>query len=219
MFSSPCCPYTRQYKRVAKSPFIRLLHASPNTPAVDVYANDNLVARNLSYKEFTEYFPVPASSYHISAFPTGQKTNPVLATNISVPAGSILTIAGVGNAPNLSILPISDRMMPIPPGKTYVKFVHLSPNAQSVDVTLPNGTKLFSDVEFKEVTNYLAVDPGQYTLQARAAGTSQVLFNVPNINIKPGRFYTVYAVGLAGENPTLQMLIALDGNSYISAAR
>lgn len=219
MFGSPCCPYSRQYNRVANSPFIRLLHASPNTPAIDVYANDNLVARNLSYKEFTEYFPVPANSYHISAFPTRQKSNPVLATNISVPAGSILTVAGVGNAPNLSILPISDRMMPIPPGKTYVRFVHLSPNAQSVDVTLPNGTKLFSDVEFKEVTNYKAVDPGQYILQARTAGTSQVILNVPNINIKPSRFYTIYAVGLAGENPTLQMLIALDGNSYISAAR
>ncbi|HYF84323.1 MAG TPA: DUF4397 domain-containing protein [Clostridia bacterium] len=219
MFGSPCCPYNRQYSRIAKSPFIRLLHASPNTPTVDVYANDNLVARNLSYKEFTEYFPVPASSYRISAFPTGQKSNPVLSTNISVPAGSILTVAGVGVAPNLSILSVADRLMPIPPGKTYIRFVHLSPNAQSVDVTLPNGTKLFSDVEFKEVTNYIAVNPGQYTLQARAAGMNQVILNVPNINIKPRRFYTIYAVGLAGENPTLQMLIALDGNSYISAAR
>jgi hypothetical protein len=219
MFGSPCYSYSRQYNRVAKSPFIRLLHASPNTPTVDVYANDNLVARNLSYKEFTEYFPVPAGSYRISAFPTGQKSNPVLSANISVPAGAILTVAGVGSAPNLSVLTISDRMMPIPPGKTYVKFVHLSPNAQSVDVTLPNGARVFSDVEFKEVTNYTAVDPGKYTLQARAAGMNQVLLNVPNINIKPRRFYTIYAVGLTGENPTLQMLIALDGNSYISSAR
>ncbi len=219
MYIPRYCPYTRQFNRVAKNPFIRLLHASPNTPAVDIYANDNLVARNLTYKEFTEYFPVPASSYQISAFPTGQKVNPVLATNISVPAGSILTVAGVGNAPNLSILPVSDRMMPIPPSKAYVKFVHLSPNAPSVDITLPNGTKLFSDVEFREITNYIVVDPGLYTLQARVAGTSQVALNVPNVRIKPNRFYTVYAVGLAGENPTLQMLIALDGNSYISAAR
>lgn len=219
MFSSPCCAHARQFNRIAKSPFIRLLHASPNTPAVDIYANNNLVARNLTFKEFTEYFPVPANSYHIDAFPTGQKSNPVLSTSVSVPAGAILTIAGVGNAPNMSVLPVSDRLMPIPPGKTYVKFVHLSPNAQSVDVTMPDGTKLFSSVKFKEVTNYRAVDPGQYTLQARTAGTDKVILNVPNINLKPDRFYTIYAVGLAGENPTLQMLVALDGNSYISAAR
>jgi hypothetical protein len=195
------------------------LHASPDAPTVDIYANENLIARNLSYKEFTEYFPVPAGSYNIRVFAAGQKSNPVLSTNVSIPAGSIFTVAAVGNASNLGILPISDRMMPIPPGKSYVRFAHLSPNAQSVDVTLPNGTKLFSDVEFKEVTNYTPVNPGKYTLQASAAGTNQVILNVPNINIKPGRFYTVYAVGLAGENPTLQMLIALDGNSYISAAR
>lgn len=219
MFSSPCCPFRRQYGRIAKNPFIRLLNASPNMPAVDVYANDNLVARNLSYKEFTEYFPVPASSYHINAYPAGQKSNPVLAANVSVPAGSILTIAGVGSAPNLGVLPVSDRLMPIPPDKTYVKFVQLSPNTQAVDITLPDGTKLFSDVEFKEVTNYIAIEPGQYTFQARPSGTSSVILNVPNIDLKPNRFYTVYAVGLTGSNPTLQMLIALDGNSYIGAAR
>lgn len=219
MFGSPCCPYKGGYNRIAKSPFIRLLHASPNTPPVDVYANENLITHNLSYKEFTEYFPVPANSYHIRVFPAGQKSNSLLATNVSVPAGSILTIAGVGDASSLSILPVSDKMMPIPPGKTYVKFVNLSPNSESIDVTLSNGTKLFHDVEFKEVTNYTAVDPGVYTLQARTAGTDHVILNVPNVNIKSSRFYTVYAVGLAVGNPTLQMLIALDGNSYISTAR
>jgi len=219
MFNSPCYFFRRSYNRVARNPFIRLLHASPNAPTVDVYTNDNLVARNLSYKEFTEYFPVPASSYHINAFPTGQKSNPILATNVSVPAGSILTIAGVGTVPNMSVLPVSDRLMSIVPGKTYIKFVHLSPNTQAVDVTLPTGTKLFSDIEFKEVTNYLAVQPGQYTFQARPTGTSTVVLNVPNINIKPDRLYTIYFVGLSGSVPSLQMLIALDGNSYIGADR
>lgn len=219
MFGSPCCCHRRQYNRVSERPFIRLLHASPSMPPVDLYANDNLITRNLSYKEFIEYFPVPASSYHIRAFPTGQKTNPLLAANISVPAGSILTIAVVGDVSNPGIVSVSDRMMPIPPDKTYVRFVQFSPNAGSLDVTLPDGTKLFHDAKFKDVTNYTAVDPGVYTLQARAAGTGQVVLNVPNVNIKPDRFYTVYAIGLAGDNPSLQMLIALDGNSYISTAR
>jgi hypothetical protein len=204
---------------VASNPYIRLLHASPNTPAVDIYANDNLVARNLTYRGFTEYFPVPAGSYHITAFPSGQKTSPILAANISVPAGSILTIAGTGSLPDLSLVTVSDRLMPILPEKTYVKFVHLSPNTPGVDVTLPDGRIIFADVEFREVTNYLSVEPGRYTLQARTAGTSSVILNVPNINLGPNRFYTVYFVGLTGADPSLQMLIALDGNSYISAAR
>lgn len=219
MFGSPCCPYSRRYVRVATNPFIRLLHAFPNTPAVDVYANENLIARNLSYKEFTEYFQVPASSYHIRVFPTGQKANPVMTADISVPAGSILTVTGVGNAPNLSVLAVSDRMMPISPDKTYIRFVNLSPNEGGMDAALANGERLFSGVRFREVTNYTALDPGVYTLQARTAGTDQVILNVPNVNVKPNRFYTAYVVGLTGGSPSLQMLIALDGNSYISAAR
>ena len=219
MFGSPCCCHGRRYGRAAKSPFIRLLHAVPNAPAVDVYANEMLIARNLSYKDFTEYFAVPASNYHIRVFPTGQKTNSLLTANISVPAGSIFTAAAAGEAQNLSVVNISDRLMPLPPGKAYIKFVHLSPNAGSVDVTRPNGAKLFSGAEFKDITNYTAVDPGVYTLQARTAGTDQVKLNVPNVNIRPDRFYTAYAVGVEGGDPPLQLLIALDGNSYISAAR
>jgi hypothetical protein len=152
-------------------------------------------------------------------FPTEEKINSLLAANISVPAGSILTAAAVGDAPNLGVLTVSDRMMPIPPDKTYIRFVHLSPNAAGVDAAFADGTKLFSGAEFKEVTNYRAADPGVYTLQVNAAGTNKIILNVPNVDIKPGRFYTAYAVGLAGGSPTLQLLIALDGNSYISPAR
>lgn len=219
MYSSPCCPYRGVYNRVAQNPFIRLLHASPDAPAVDIYANENLIARNLAYKGFTEYFPVPAGSYNIRVLPTGQTANPILSTNISIPAGSIFTVAAVGSAANLGILPVSDRLLPMSPGKARVKFVHISPNAPSVDITLPDGTKLFSDVEFKEATSYITVDPGLYTLQARPTGTNQVVLNVPNVRIKPNRFYTVYAVGLTGGNPPLQVLIALDGNTYINPAR
>lgn len=219
MFSSPCCSYRGRYGRVAQNPFIRLLHASPNTPAVDIYANDRPVARNISYREFTEYFQVPAASYVIAVYRTGQRTNPLLVSNVSGPAGSILTIAGVGSAPNLSAMTISDRLMPIPPDKTYVKLVHLSPDTQGIDLTLPDGTKLFADVEYREITNYRTVEPGRYTFQARTVGTDTVILNVPNINLGPNRFYTVYFIGLSGGSPSLQMLIALDGNTYISAAR
>lgn len=220
MFNVPfCCPYSVGYPRIAKSPYIRILHASPDAPAVDVYANGNLIANNLAFKKFTEYFPVPAGRYTIKIYPAGQKNQPVLETNVSIPEKSIVTVAAVGNLSKLELLAVPDNIMSIPPRKAYVRFVHLSPDAPGVDITTPDGTKLFADVEFKEISNYRAVNPGMYTLQARVAGTSQVVLNVPNVRIRQGRFYTVYAVGLAGGNPPLQVLIALDGNTYIGQAR
>jgi hypothetical protein len=95
---------------------------------------------------------------------------------------------------------------------SYVRFVHLSPNAPAVDVTLPDGKKLFSNISFKERSNYISVAPGTYTLQVRPAGSDQVVLSVPGVRLAPGTIYTVYAVGLAGEQPPLDALLAVDGD-------
>lgn len=195
--------------------YIRVLHASPDAPAVDIYANDNLIARNLTYRNFTQYLAVSPGKYNIKVYPTGRRDNPVLNTNADILAQSIFTVAAINRLANLSLLPIKEPIMPIPPGKVYVRFAHLSPDAPNVDIALPDGTKLFKDVAYKEVTDYIAVKPGTYTLYVKPAGTDKAVLYVPNITLRPNRFYTVYAVGLTGGNPPLQLLIPLDGNSYL----
>lgn len=212
-------PYPAYHNIMQPAPsatsYVRLLHASPNAPAVDVYANDVLIARNLAYRDFTPYLRLRAGNYNIKVYPTGQRTNPVIDTNIMVPPFSIFTVAAIGELPNISLLPIPEPRMPIPLGKLYIRFAHLSPDAPAVDITLPDGTPLFKNVSYKQVTDYIPVDPGTYTLQARIAGTDDVVLTVPNVNLHPNRFYTTYAVGLAQGTPGLQVLIPLDGNSYL----
>lgn len=36
--------------------YIRFLHSAPGSPAVDIYVNNSLIARNINYNDFTEYF-------------------------------------------------------------------------------------------------------------------------------------------------------------------
>lgn len=196
--------------------YIRILHAVPNAPAVDVYANEKLIAQNLSYRGFTVYTPVPAGRYNISILPTGQTTSPVLNTTTEISPRTIYTVAATGLLPEISLFPVVDPVMPKTPGKAMVRFVHLSPNAPAVDIRLPDGTILFSNVSYRQVTNYIPVNQGEYILEARPTGTNQVVLYVPNISLQRDNFYTVYAVGLAGGSPPLQVLIPLDGNTYIS---
>lgn len=195
--------------------YIRLLHASPGAPAVDIYANGKIIGRNLAYQGFTDYFAVAPGRYNIRVFPAGTMANPVLDTVLDVPPRSINTVAVIGQLPDIGVTVVPEPVMPIPKGKLKIRFAHLSPNAPRVDITLPDGTVLFRDVGYREVTDYIEVNPGTYTLQARPTGTDQVVLYVPNVTLKQDRFYTVYAVGLAGGNPPLQVLIPLDGNSYI----
>jgi hypothetical protein len=129
---------------------------------------------------------------------------------------TIFTVAAVGLRPNISLLPIEEPKTAIPSGMAMIRFSHLSPTAPAVDITLPDGRVLFSNVQYLETTGYLPVPPATYRLQARIAGTSQVVLDVPNIRLMQNNYYTVYAVGLPGSQPPLQVLIPLDGQSYIN---
>lgn len=202
------------YAEMSRQPdsYVRILHASPDAPPVDIYANGNLIAKNLAYKQLTDYVSVKPGEYIIQVYPAGQKLNPVINTNLTVPPKSSFTIAAVGKLANISLLPIMEVYMPMVDKRgSYIRFAHLSPNAPAVDITLPDGTKLFSDVSYKQYTDYISVAPGNYTLQARPTGSNQVVLTVPNVKLLPGTIYTVYAVGLVGETPPLDAIISVDG--------
>lgn len=207
-------PYFYREQQPQSNSFVRVLHASPNAPMVDIYANDNLIIKRISYKQFTPYFQLPSGRYNIKIYSSGTKTNPILNSEVNIPENMIFTIAAIGKMPNIELYAVSD-MATINQTKTLIKFVHLSPNTPNVDITLPNGTKIFENVGYKDTTNYITVNPGTYTFQARPTGAQNVILNVPNIKLKPNRAYTIYAVGLAGGTPSLQVLIPLDGSSYI----
>lgn len=203
------------WKSQSKS-FMRLLNASPNAPAVDVYFNGQLITSNLAYKDFTEYMSTSPGLYNVKVFPHGKVSSPIIDTRMKIPTDSILTLALANNLEEIQILPYLEPKLPIPPGNAYVKFVHLSPGTPNVDITLPNGTVLFKDVEFEEGTDYIPLKVGTYTIEAKPTGSDKTVLTVPNINLKPNRFYTIYAVGYLDGTPSIQVLIPLDGNSYIN---
>lgn len=195
--------------------YLRVLHASPKSPAVDVYINDMLKFKTLPYGDFTDYIEVISGNYNIKIYVAGTKTSPVLSKNIFIPPGKIYTVAAIGLLPNIELLPIPETKIMEPHKMAYVKFAHLSPNTGPVDIVLPDGTILFKNISYKEFTDYIEVPAGTYTLEARPTGTKTTALYVPNIRLKSGRFYTVYAIGLLNGTPGIQALIPLDGSSYL----
>lgn len=206
------CPYYRMKPGIS---YIRILHASPNSPAVDVYANDKLIAKNLSYRGFTPYIAVPEGQYRVKVFAAGTKENPVIDTELNLPGNSAYTIAAVGKPNEISLFPIVEHQKALSPGKLFLRFAHLSPDAPSVDVITSDGKKLFEDISYKEVDDYIEVNPGTYSIKINPSGTNKTVLFVPNIRLLPNRYYTIYAIGLVGGRPSLQVLIPLDGASYL----
>lgn len=189
-------------------PMVRIFHASPDASSVDVYLNGKRIIRNLTFKQETDYLPLPdAGKYRIDIYPAGKTDKPVLTETFTFNNGQKYTVAAAGKLDNLDLLFIYDNQE-VPPGETKVRFIHLSPDAPAVDVAVKNGDVIFSDVTFKEVTDYLPLSPMTVSLEARLAGTNKVVLELPPVRLRPNRSYTIYAVGLANGKPPLEALIA-----------
>ncbi|WP_066503112.1 DUF4397 domain-containing protein [Abyssisolibacter fermentans] len=199
---------------INRNSYLRFMHASPDAPGVDIYLNNSLVASNLRYQGFTPYMPLLPGSYNVKVYAAGMQTDPVINTTIDVLQDADYTVAVAGTLNNLKPVIISDTAMAMPGNEAQIKFVHLSPDAPAVDVTLPNGVELFENIEYKEISPNSLVPPANYTIQVRDNATKQVVLTVPNVLLKANKYYTVYAVGLLNGNPELQAIIALDKASY-----
>ncbi|MGR6835947.1 DUF4397 domain-containing protein [Syntrophomonas erecta] len=188
--------------------FIRFLHASPGTPAVDIYSNGELIFSNLDYKEMSDYLVVGPDTYRIQVFPAGEEgdSSPVLDTELVVSASVRLTVPIIGTLPDISLLPLLERFEGLTPNDSIVRFAHLSPNTPQVDVTLPDGTKWFSDVAYTQVTDYRLIISGVYDLQIRPACEEERILTADTFTFGKGNSYTVYAVGLLEEEPALEMI-------------
>ncbi|MDD3394262.1 MAG: DUF4397 domain-containing protein [Anaerotignum sp.] len=191
--------------------YVRVIHTVPDAPNVDIYANDKRIVSNLAFGKYTDYLSVPEGDYKISLYVAGTKDSPVLTDMLTVDKNSKTTVAAVGNLKDIELRAIIDANQAKKAGKAMIRFLHLSPNAPAVDITLPDGTVIFSNIPFEHITPYIDVLPMNYTLQVRAAGTDDVVLTVPNVKLDADKYYTVYAIGLAGGKPELQALLIQDG--------
>ncbi|MFN7252832.1 MAG: DUF4397 domain-containing protein [Anaerobacillus sp.] len=185
---------------------VRVLHASPGAPAVDIYINGNKTFENVTYYQISPYLEVPAGSYRVEVYPTGQKNTPVLTENVEVRSGRSYTVAAAGRLADIRLIAVMDTRKMVP-NKAKVRFWHLSPNAPAVDIAVQGGDVLFSNVSFGRAADYLEVDPGRVTLEVRVAGTDNVVLTLRDINLKANEAYSITAFGLVDGTPRLEALI------------
>ncbi|MFC0274341.1 DUF4397 domain-containing protein [Metabacillus herbersteinensis] len=185
---------------------VRILHASPDAPSVDIYLNGKVTLKNVTFKQLSDYFQLPAGNYRIDIFPTGNQSRPVLSEMLLLMPASTYTIAASGRASNLKLLPFIDQPF-ISAGETKVRVVHLSPDAPAVDIAIKDGDVLFKNVSFLDATTFLTVSPRKVDLEVRVAGTNSVVLTVRKVQFKADRAFTVFAVGFANGTPSLDLII------------
>jgi LPXTG-motif cell wall-anchored protein len=196
---------------------VRVVHASPDAPAVDVWVNGAVAFSNAPFKGITDYAVLEPGSYNVQVSPTGATEPIVIDANLDLATQTDYTVVAVGTLENIEPLVLIDNNSAPAVGKAHVRFVHASPDAPAVDIAVANGGPvLFSDVAFKGVGDYLPVDAGTYDLEARLAGTDAVALSVPGVTLEDGTVYTIFAMGLASGEPALTAVPSVDASHDVA---
>lgn len=184
---------------------VRVLHASPDAPAVDVYLNDEAVVEGAEFKAATDYLEVPAGEHTVEIYAAGTKGEqaPVISTTVNVEGGKAYTAAAIDNLENIQLKAIQDSTE-ANEDKAKVRVGHFIPGAPAVDVGPIGGDALFSGAEFPMVTDYMEIDPGSYDLEVRTTDGTQ-LIDLSGTNLEAGKVYSAFAVG-AADNPEVLLL-------------
>ncbi len=189
---------------------VRVVHASPDAPAVDVWVNGTVAFSNAPFKGVTDYSALDPATYKVQVSPTGATEPIVIDADLTLAAGTDYTVVAVGLLENIEPLVLVDNNSAPAEGKAHVRFVHASPDAPAVDIAVTGGPVLFANVPFKGVGDYLPVDAGTYDLEARVAGTETVALSVPGVKLDAGFVYTVFAMGLVEGEPALTAVLSVD---------
>jgi len=191
---------------------VRVIHASPDAPAVDVWVNGAPAFKNAPFKGITPYTELAGGNYDVQVVPAGATTPVVIKGTLGFGAGKDYSVIALGKLANIAPLVLEDNNVIPEMGKAHVRFIHASPDAPAVDIAVKNGPVLFKNVAFKGVGEYLPVGAGTYDLEVRLAGTNAVALSVPGVKLDNQAVYTIFAMGLAGGQPALTAVPSVDAS-------
>jgi hypothetical protein len=73
--------------------WVRVAHASPDAPAVDIWVNDAVAISNLAFADVTDYLLLPAGDYNFKVTPTGATTPVVIDVDVTLDKNVAYTVA------------------------------------------------------------------------------------------------------------------------------
>ena len=104
-------------------------------------------------------------------------------------------------------------------GKALVRLVHLSPDAPAVNLQIEGEeNELFSDQEYRKVTDFKEIEAGRLGLVLSSATGSEDLVTAENVHINEGRIYTLvlrgYVDAASGSSDRLSLQVVRNYPNY-----
>ncbi|WP_423746922.1 DUF4397 domain-containing protein (plasmid) [Haladaptatus sp. SPP-AMP-3] len=182
---------------------VRVIHAIPDAPEVDVYVDGNRVLQNVAFKDVSDYLDLDAGKHTIQVAPAGQgRGSAVIDEQVTLDANTDYTIAAGGTLDSPQAFVFVDENEEPSGDQARLRAVHLSPDAPAVDIAA-DGDVLVEGLEFGNASDYVEVPAGSYTIEIRPAGTNEAAATF-DVTLEGGTVVSAFAVGLLQTNDEAQ---------------
>jgi len=197
---------------------VRVIHASPDAPAVDVYVNGSKVVENLAFGAGTDFASLPSGNdREIQIVPTGSSVDDaIFDTKVDLGPGKAYDVVAVGMADDIDAIVENVDLSAVPEGQARVRVMHAAPDVDGVDVVVTDGPDLFTGVDFKDTTDYQVIDAGTYDIQVKQG--DDVLIRVQDLTLEAGNVYDILAIGRSDDGSLKLVAFAAPAESPTGAA-
>lgn len=194
---------TTDAENPANSALVRLVHASPDAPSVDVYVGDVRVAPSLTYGVATPHIALPAGNAPVAVRVAGSPATSVavLTSELTLTAGSAVTVAVYGPAEKLAVAVSPDNVTALDPKSARVHVVNATDGvkvsaALTADLTAANDTLEGRDVPAGIYSPTVSVDGAALPAGQSLALHGGVLYDLIVMGPASDRRVVVAATGL-----------------------
>jgi hypothetical protein len=184
---------------VRQDPTVHALHASPDAPAVDIFAGTAEAVSNLTFGNISapvqvqpsegvtlDFFATAAGTMRPAGMPAATARTPRLEAGeryLAVATGYLTPASG---KPAFQLVALRDELA-VDAAKARIRVLHASPDAPAVDVGVVAGATFTApepmrNLEFPKATSApegIALDPGSVTVGVAAAGTATPVARFP----------------------------------------
>ena len=208
---------------------IRFLNAAYGYSGFRAFIGNRRAASLLSFSAVSAYSRV--SSGYQTVTITGTDGYIYLQKTLPFESGGRFTIAIINRPGGLDLLKITDNCCAYPTQTAHFRVGNLARNSGALDVLLPDGRTVFTDVRFKEVTAFKRISSGAYeflfaetnqlpapaysdieTLDSAFIGANPLPDTAASVylNVSRGRAYTVYLLQNGQSYNAISPLIVAD---------
>jgi Domain of unknown function (DUF4397) len=191
-------PFAHAQRTAGNAGWLRVVHASPDAPAVDIWFDDQPLLTGVDYAQFNNYVEVPGGNHRLTLAPAGAGADQaVVSTSINIGDDKSYTVVALGTLGDPRALVLEDERAARTPLSTdaRLRIVHAVPGGPNVDILRADqsgpGRDIVTNVGFAESTRYHNVGAGRTTVRIEPVGSDTELATLPDVEFERDGVYTL----------------------------